>query len=661
MDLLTADVETYFGDDYTLTNMTNEAYIRGPLFEVNIWGFKINDTPAFWLLPDRAHQFITQEVDWANTTLLCHHGQFDAAILNWKYGVSPAFIMDTIPMSRIVDGPKVKHDLEACITRHQLGLKHKEVLVRARGKRLADFDRTELHWYGEYCKEDCENTYKLAQFYLPQITELQLRLIDLKTRMFTEPVFEGDIPLLEQAVKAEIERKQAILNGLGLSKESFTSKGKFAAILKQIGCEVPMKPSPKHPEKLIPAFAKTDPGFQALLEDDDEIVRALADARLECTSNIIQTRAQRFYDAAKRGPLPVYIKANGTHTQRASAGDSMNWMNMTSVNKLRPEMTVLKRSIRAPEGCLIVSADSSQIQARLTAWLAGQQDKVQAFAQGRDVYSEFATLIYRRPVDRKKNPVDDFIPGQVGKITELSSMFQKGWYSMAFDFLKGHLGAPPIQFKEADMRAMNVNPDPFLNSPRKIAQVEQMPSRLGLSDRLIHCIVSEAIVKEWRAANPMVSDKRTGLWAMMERAINAMIRGEEFRFGPNGFLYTEKETIVAPSGARLHYSGLERNGDGEASYWDGRARVHLYGGSATNNVIQLLEQEIMGAALLAIADKGYKVATEAYDNAVCVVPAEYAQVCLSDMLAILHQPPAWGQDIPLAAEGGFGKTWYDCK
>ncbi len=664
MDILTADAETYFDSEYSLSKMTNEAYIRDPRFEVLIWGFKFNAQPSFWVLPERAEQFIREEVDWPNTALLSHHAQFDAAILYWKYGVSPGFILDTIPMSSIVDGPKVPHDLGSCLRRHNLGVKRVEVLGMAKGKHLEDFSRDELHNFTSYCMEDCDGEYALAQLYLPQCTEQQLKLIDLKTRMFTEPVFQGDVALLEQAVLAEQERKAALLAKCGYDKSLFSSSDKFAQILKLHGRAAPTKlgkPNPDGSPKTIFAFAKTDPGMQELLEDQDEDIRFLAETRLSVKSTIIETRAQRFLDCARRGPLPVYIKSNGTHTQRASAGDGMNWMNLTSVNKANPQMTVIKRSIRAPEGCKVVSADSSQIQARLTAWLAGQQDKVEAFAQGRDVYSEFATRIYGRPVDRKKRPEEDFIPGQVGKISELSFLFQQGWYTAAFNFLKGHLGAPPIQFTERDMVAMQIDPTRFLNNPKNVETVSQMPSRLEMGDRLIHCAVTNGIVQLWRQSNRQISDSKTGLWSTMEGVINAMIRGERVHFGPRGVLYTEKECIVAPSGARLNYPGLQRSDSGEATYWDGRSRVHIYGGSATNNVAQLLEQEIVGAQMIAIHEAGYKVATECYDNIVCVVPEEFAEQCRDFMAATMKQRPVWGQDIPLASDSGIGDTWYEAK
>lgn len=652
MDLMVLDAETYYGDDYTLSKMTTEAYVRDPRFELNIIGVKINDTPAFWLLPERWVQFVG-ETDWANTTVIAHHAHFDGLILSHHYGVTPAFWLDTLSMARIVDGPKAPNSLHDLCIRHGIGAKG-DYLVKAKGKRLADFDRNELRAYGEYCVNDCEKEYLLAQLFLDQIPEVALRLIDLKTRFFTEPVFEGDVELLAQAVKDEAARKEALLAKCGFDKTEFSSSDKFAAILRAFDVEPPMKRSNTSGEPIF-AFARTDPGMQALLEHENEDIRFLAETRLAVKSTIIETRAQRFHDCAKRGPMPVYLKPFGVHTTRSSAGDGTNWQNMTSVNKLRPEMTVLKRSIHAPQGCKIVSVDSSQIQARLVAWVSGQQDMVQAFTEGRDVYSEFASDVYQRPVDRKNNEAD-FIPGQVGKVAVLSFGFGQGYYSTAVNFLKGFLGAPPIQFTEADMLVMGVDPSRFLNNPKKIELVDRMPSRLEMADRLIHCIVSEAIVQRWRKRNDMV----VKMWDTLETAINAMIAGTEFRFGPNGFLWTEKEAIVAPSGLRLRYRGLQRE-NGEATYWTGREREKLYGGAVLNNIAQILEQEIMGEDMLEIAAIGYKVAVETYDSITCVVPEEYAGQCLADMTRLMMRRRAWAPDLPLRAEGGIGNTYFEAK
>jgi hypothetical protein len=68
----------------------------------------------------------------------------------------------------------------------------------------------------------------------------------------------------------------------------------------------------------------------------------------------------------------------------------------------------LKNAIMAPDGYVVINSDSSQIEARVLVWLAGQTDVVQMFAEGRDVYSEFATKIYKKQIS-KADPIERFV------------------------------------------------------------------------------------------------------------------------------------------------------------------------------------------------------------------------------------------------------------
>ena len=539
MDIITLDFETYYADDYTLSKLSTEEYVRDSRFEMIIVSIKVNDALAFWVMEDDFRRFCA-ETDWSQTTLVAHHAHFDGLILAHHFGVRPAFWLDTLSMARVVDGPKAGNSLRDLCIRHGVGYKM-DYILNAKNKRLADFTRDELHKYGEYCCNDSDRTYDLAQIFLPHIPEAELRLIDVTVRMFTEPVFVGDQAKLADAVTTEKARKVELyrrVGGLcdhcegagcdkceqtGVSKKLFSSSDKFADVLRAFDVEPPMKVSPAAAKKgetgYIYAFAKSDPGMQELLEDDREEIRFLAEARIASKSTILETRAQRFLGAAQRGAMPVYLKYGAAHTWRFGGGDKTNWQNMTSHNAKRPEMAVLKQSVMAPPGHMVVRADASQIEARFTAWLAGQDDLVAAFAAGRDVYSEFAgESLYMRPVDRKNNPAD-FIPGQLGKVSILGMGFGMGWFKFALELLKGMLGAPPIQFTEADLETLQVNPSRFLNNPKKIKPVEAMISRLDMSDRLIHCAVADEIVQRYRRRYARIP----ALWDTHASVINAMI------------------------------------------------------------------------------------------------------------------------------------------
>ena len=699
LELLTIDFETYYSDTYSLDLMNTESYIRDPRFETIMASLKYNDGAANWLVPERLEHHLKHEVDWAKTAVIMHHAHFDGGILNFRYDVRPAFFIDTLSMARVIDGPKAKNGLGFLAPRHGLG--EKGLFVgQAKNKHYADFTRDEYHQYGHYCNNDVDLTYGLAQLFIPQITEAELRLIDCEIRMFTEPVFVGDVARLRGAVASERARKIALLQriglicprcngagvdpmvdmvsgtmpckhcgGMGVNKKPLGSNPQFADLLRKQFAELnrfneepETKPSPTHPEQQIFAFARTDSYMQSLLEDEDEEVRFLAEARVSIKSNIIETRAEKFAASAERGLVPVYITHAGAHTLRPSGGDGTNMLNLSKhiANMARPEMAVLRQSLMAPPGCKVVSVDSSQGEPRILAWQAGQMDLLEAFAQGRDVYSEFATAIYGRHVDRRAVKAD-YIPGQVAKIGILSYGFGSGWYTAALGFLKGILGAPPIQFAMADMESLQIDPNKFLNSPKKIAQVQAMPSRLVFNDLVIHCVVADALVQRYRIKHDKICDRKTGYWALLESVINCMIRGEEMVFGAHGVMRTGKECIYMPRGHILHYRGVERDQQtGDATYWDGRKRTKIYGSLVAENLTQCIHRIIVGDQMLQIADAGIKVALWPYDEVVAVVPDDAVEDAKQYMIEVMKTSPDWAVGLPLAAEGGSGQTYAEC-
>jgi DNA polymerase I-like protein with 3'-5' exonuclease and polymerase domains len=128
------------------------------------------------------------------------------------------------------------------------------------------------------------------------------------------------------------------------------------------------------------AFAKTDEDFKELQEHPNPKVQALVAARLGNKTTLEETRTQRFIDIAGRGRLPVPIKYYAAHTGRWGGDDKINLQNLPSRGQNAGK---LKDSIKPPPGYVLVDADSSQIEARTVAWMAGQTDLVEAFGEWR--------------------------------------------------------------------------------------------------------------------------------------------------------------------------------------------------------------------------------------------------------------------------------------
>jgi DNA polymerase I-like protein with 3'-5' exonuclease and polymerase domains len=213
--------------------------------------------------------------------------------------------------------------------------------------------------------------------------------------MFSEPMLELDTPLLEAHLEDVKNRKELLLQAVQQDREALMSNQKFAELLRQCGVEPPTKISPTTGQETL-AMAKSDEGFKALAEHPDERVQALVAARLGNKSTLEETRTDRFINISKRGKMPVPLSYYAAHTGRWGGSDKINLQNLPSRGANGGK---LKRAIVAPKGYVMIDADSAQIEARVLAWLAGQDDLVEAFRNEEDVYKIMAAAIYGKRSD----------------------------------------------------------------------------------------------------------------------------------------------------------------------------------------------------------------------------------------------------------------------
>ena len=410
MSIITIDFETYYDKSYSLSKLTNEEYINDPRFQVIGVGIKIDDHETLWhtgygenmdVLFGKDSWMQENAKDYA---ILCHNTLFDGSILAWKYGIKPKMWLDTLCMARAIHGVDAGGSLKALASRYQIGEKGNEV-INALGKRLVDFDSADLARYGAYCRNDVNLTYDLYRKMMP-FPEKELKLIDLTLRMYFEPTFMVDDALLVQRLEqVKLEKSKMLTSLMGALevdteeevRKQLSSNPQFASLLEHLGIKPPMKVSATTGKETY-ALAKTDEGFIALQDHENPLIQQLCAVRLGTKSTIEENRIERFINigANNRGYLPVPLKYYGAHTGRWSGLDSVNFQNLPSRDKHKK---ALKNAIIAPPNHSIINSDSSQIEARVLAWLAGQSDVVKQFANKEDVYSVFC-LLYTSPSPR---------------------------------------------------------------------------------------------------------------------------------------------------------------------------------------------------------------------------------------------------------------------
>lgn len=607
MDIVTVDFETFYGKDYTLSGKINMSeYIRDDRFHIHGVGIKINGGKTRWYVGANIALALRQ-IDWTKSAMLAHNAPFDGFILSHHFGIVPTFYYDTLAMARGAHGHHMRHDLDTVAKAHGLPGKIKRSAL-ADTKDKKQLTRAEERALGGYCIGDVNDTYEIFLRLKDYIPEPEMRLIDLTTRMFCDPVLLVDIDRVTEELHKEVGGKAKALLLSGASIPDLMSNQRFAELLKHAGVNPPEKISPST-GKMTYAFAKSDLDFQKLLTDPNPKVRALAEARIKVKSTIGETRAMRFLEAGKDGmKLPVLLNYAGAHTLRWSGGNKMNLQNLKRGGELR-------KSIKAPPGHVIVVADSSQIEARVLAWLAGQMDLLEAFRNRRDIYSEFASKLFGYKVDRKQP--EHVVEGFVGKVAILGLGYSMGHIKFQNTLASGAMG-------------MAVNLD------------EQK---------------CRSIINLYRNTNTQIRE----LWSTMDGIIASMIVGHAGEYGP---LTYNKNFIQLPNEMFLQYYGIRgdvsviREGitAREATYLTRNGESKIYGGLLTENVVQALARCIIADQMLEISDR-YRVVMMTHDEVVVIAKKRDGEKCLNFMLDVMATPPDWALDLPLAAEGGFDEVY----
>jgi len=619
MSFVTLDFETYYSQQFSLTKLTTEEYICSEQFEVIGVGIKIDDGQPEWFSGN--HKEIKarlDQIDWSESALLCHNTMFDGGILSFIFNIIPAYYFDTLCIARAKHGVDVSGSLANLVKMYGLGQKGTEV-VEALGKRREDFTLADLRRYGDYCINDVSLTFALFNTFISDhFPQSELDLIDMTLRMYTQPVLEVNDAMLVERLEEVKQEKSSLLRGLmdtlqvGQEEEvraKLASNPQFAAILKDFNIPVPMKISPTTGKETF-ALAKNDEGFIELLEHEDPVIQQLCAVRLGTKSTIEESRIERFIGigSRNRGRLPIPLKYYGAHTGRWAGTDSVNLQNLPSRDKKKK---TLKRSIMAPAGHVVINCDSSQIEARVLAWLAGQDDVTRQFAKGEDVYSIFASKVYKRHIS-KTDPVERF----VGKTCILG--------------LGYGTGAKKLQHT-----------------------LKTQPPGADLPEE--EC---KRIVDLYRESNHKVTE----LWRECDSALQHLSswphKLQSYAIGRHGVVQATASGIRLPNELFIRYPDL-RLSDKKYIYKSRRGVTSIWGGAMVENIVQALARIIVGEQMLKIRER-YRPVLTVHDAAVIVSPKEELDQAVAFITQVMSTPPSWAEGLPVACEAKYGESYGDC-
>lgn len=628
MKILALDFETYYDKkEYSLSKMTTEAYIRDPRFEVIGVSVYSEDTEGpVWFSGDRTSvkAWLESIADWSETFLLAHNTAFDAAILSWRFGITPKGYLDTLSMANALYGINESVSLKRLA--ELLGLPAKGTEVHnADGKRRCDFTPEELRAYGEYCKLDTWLCHTAFRIMAPKFSVAELKLISMTIRMFAEPVLQLNKPLLDQHLidvrDSQAESLQRLVSALGAGsteevKTILMSNPKFAQLLTYLGVDPPMKISPTTGKETY-AFAKTDEAFTALLEHEDLTVQAAVAARLGNKTTIEESRTEAFIEIAERGAFPFPVKYSGAAVTHRWSGFDVNVQNLPRGGKLRGAIT-------APPGYKLVAADLSNIELRLGLWLAGQDDKVQLIRAGVDLYIQLATVIFGRPYEEVEALGKKSKERTTGKETNLASIYGVGAKKLRETLrVKGK-----VRFS--------------LEETQRMTDIYR-----GDYDRVV------------------------AAWNEGKDVLDAIYHKQNYGPYLRGVINVTPEGMMKPSGLLLTYPDLQwtRDKEGKMGYiyeQKRKTRDRVYGSKCFQRCVQSLARDIIAEHMLKI-DKKYRVVGTVHDEIICLVPDAQVVDAEKFMLEVMRTPPEWcidkitGQALPLDAEVASGQNYSEAK
>ena len=281
--------------------------------------------------------------------------------------------------------------------------------------------------------------------------------------------------------------------------------------------------------------------------------------------------------------------------------------------------TCIRGMITPAEGHDFICADYSAIEGRVLAWLAGEEDALNVYREGRDPYKVAAAAIYHTTADAV-----DKSQRQVGKVAELACGYQGG--VNAFNRMAENYG---VELPESEVKS---------------------------------------IVEKWRANRP----ETVRYWAELERACFAAVSkpGAVYKYRNvkftvrNGFL-----AVKLPSGRCLYYAN-PRIEQKEMSWGGMKAvvsyegvnsmtrkwvRSYLYGGLLAENITQATARDVLVNGLFQVESRDYPVVLHVHDEAVAEVPETAGSV--EEFEKLLCKTPVWAAGLPLKAEGWRGKRY----
>lgn len=283
-------------------------------------------------------------------------------------------------------------------------------------------------------------------------------------------------------------------------------------------------------------------------------------------------------------------------------------------------LSQLIRTMLIPrDGCEFIICDFSAIEARVLAWLAGEEWRLEAFRNGEDIYCASASKMFGKPV--VKNGENGELR-QKGKVAELACGYQGG-----------------------------------TNALRAMGALE-----MGLTEDDLPGLISD-----WREANPKIVQfwwdvERTVMKAYRDYTAKPLEEAKSLMVGKVSIECVKGALrIKLPSERKLTYLNpkmvMNEHGYEALSFKNGnKHRTEMYAGKYVENITQATARDLLAEALLRLERAGLDVVAHVHDEVIVEVPKN--SVGVKDVEAIMNRVPDWAFGLPISSSGYRGDFYY---
>ncbi|WP_320951675.1 DNA polymerase [Hungatella effluvii] len=637
--ILEMDIETY--SDVDLLKCGVYAYADSPAFEVLLFAYsfdreetKIVDLAQGEVLPAEVEAAIFDE----GIVKTAFNANFERTCLSKYFGrqLSPKSWHCSAVQAAMLALPRSLEDVGAVLGLEKQKMKEGKELIRyfcvpckptkangSRRRNLPCHAPGKWELFKTYCKRDVDVEkavrYKLRNFPIPE-SEMEVYCLDQE---INDRGVLVDRKLVEQAVAGDLLHKEIVtkrayeLTGL----ENPNSVAQIKGWLGGRGVEIDSLSKKAVAEMIEESDGEVEELLRLrLLMAKTSVKKYEAIQQSVCSDGRVHGLLQ-FYGANRTGRwagrLVQVQNLPQNHLQDLELARNLVKQGRFEEVELFYDSTprVLSELIRTAfipkPGCRFLVADFSAIEARVLAWLAGEQWRLDVFASHGKIYEASASAMFHVPIEeitkgsplRQKGKISELALGYGGSVGALTSM-----------------GALDMGLKE-----------------------EELPS----------------LVSAWRSANPHITKL---WWDVDEAAIMAMVEKKQTRVGRITFEYKSGILFaMLPSGRKLAYvkpkmavnkfgrNGLTYEGIGESGKW---CRIETYGPKLVENIVQGTARDILAEAMLGLREKGFDIVMHVHDEAVLEVPEGISSV--EEVCGIMAQQPKWAEGLPLRADG------YEC-